>query len=59
VNATSSIHGFRRRVEFNRFAMDETPVTNAQFARFLRASGYRPRHGENFLKRWKGGQPPP
>jgi formylglycine-generating enzyme required for sulfatase activity len=53
------VRNFPRRVEFNRFAMDETPVTNAQFARFLQASGYHPKHTENLLKHWKGGQPPP
>jgi formylglycine-generating enzyme required for sulfatase activity len=53
------VRNFRRRVELKRFAMDETPVTNAQFARFLQASGYRPRHSENFLKHWRGGRPPP
>jgi formylglycine-generating enzyme required for sulfatase activity len=34
-------------------------VTNAQYAEFLRASGYRPRHPENHLKHWAGGAPPP
>jgi formylglycine-generating enzyme required for sulfatase activity len=53
------VQHFRRRVEFKRFAMDETPVTNAQFARFLQAGGYRPRHSENFLKHWHGGRPLP
>jgi formylglycine-generating enzyme required for sulfatase activity len=53
------VRNFRRRVKFGRFAMDETHVTNAQFARFLRASGYRPNHTDNFLKHWQGGQPPP
>ncbi|MGO8928201.1 MAG: formylglycine-generating enzyme family protein [Limisphaerales bacterium] len=53
------VRNFRRRVELKRFAMDETPVTNAQFARFLQASGYRPRHSENFLKHWRGGRPLP
>ena len=38
--------------------MDETPVTNAQFAGFLTASRYRPRHPENFLKHWPDGRPP-
>ena len=52
------VRNFRRRVELKRFAMDETPVTNAQFRRFLQASGYRPRHRENFLKHWQGGLPP-
>jgi formylglycine-generating enzyme required for sulfatase activity len=49
---------FRRTVAFPRFAMDETLVTNAQFDEFLKASRYRPRHGEKFLKHWTRGRPP-
>ena len=49
---------FHRTVSFKAFAMDETLVTNAQFADFLRASGYRPRHPANFLKHWQGKRPP-
>lgn len=49
---------FRRRVSLTRFAIDETPVTNAQFAEFLKASGYRPKHAENFLRHWSDGKPP-
>lgn len=48
----------RRKARLARYAIDLTPVTNAEFARFLRASGYRPRHPENFLKHWQGGAPP-
>jgi len=40
------------------FAMDLTPVTNTQFAEFLHTSGYRPRHGHNFLKHWTNHAPP-
>ncbi len=50
---------FTRQVELNRFAMDLTPVTNAQFAAFLNASRYRPRQAENFLRHWANGRPPP
>ena len=53
------VRNFRRRVELKRFAIDETPVTNSQFARFLQATGYRPRHSENFLKHWRSGRPLP
>jgi formylglycine-generating enzyme required for sulfatase activity len=49
---------FRRTVAFPRFAMDETLVTNAQFGEFLKASRYRPAHGENFLKHWTRDRPP-
>ncbi len=40
------------------YAIDLTPVTNAEFAAFLRASGYRPAHPENFLRHWVDGAPP-
>jgi formylglycine-generating enzyme required for sulfatase activity len=53
-----NVRQFRRSVAFPRLAIDETPVTNAQFAEFLKASGYKPEHPENFLKHWPGGQPP-
>lgn len=49
---------FERRVDLRRFAIDLTPVTNAQFADFLKASGYRPRHRTNFLRHWIQGVPP-
>jgi hypothetical protein len=49
---------FRRTVSFVRFAIDEAPVSNLQFAAFLAASQYRPEHGENFLKHWENGRPP-
>jgi formylglycine-generating enzyme required for sulfatase activity len=47
-----------RKVELSAYAIDLNPVTNAQYAEFLRASGYKPRHGENFLKHWVDGKPP-
>lgn len=49
---------FDRPVTLSRFAIDVTPVTNAEFAAFLRASGYQPKHPENFLKHWNGQLPP-
>ena len=50
------IRTFRRRVTLPRFAIDETPVTNAEYAEFLKATGYRPRHLESFLKHWTDGR---
>jgi formylglycine-generating enzyme required for sulfatase activity len=55
---TFQVQRFSRQLTFPRFALDETPVTNAQYARFLQAAGYRPRHQENFLKHWRDGRPP-
>jgi formylglycine-generating enzyme required for sulfatase activity len=52
-----SIQQFTRHVEIKRFAIDETLVTNAQFAAFLKAAGYQPKHKENFLKHWVDGRP--
>ncbi len=49
---------FERPAQLQPFAIDETPVTNAQFAEFLQAASYRPRHPENFLEHWSKGKPP-
>lgn len=56
-----ALHGsssIRRRVSTPAFAMDTTPVTNAEFSLFLKSSGYRPRHSEKFLVHWKSDAPP-
>lgn len=44
-----------------RRAVDVAPleVTNAEYARFLRESGYRPRIANRFLASWSGGNPAP
>ncbi|MBM3293641.1 MAG: formylglycine-generating enzyme family protein [Candidatus Aminicenantes bacterium] len=47
-----------RSLEMRRYFMDRTPVTNASFAAFLRATGYAPKDESNFLKHWAGGAPP-
>jgi len=52
------LHRVLRRVTLKRFAMDRTPVTNAQFAEFLQATRYRPDHPEGFLQHWVRGAPP-
>jgi len=49
---------FERKASLARYAIDLTPVTNAQFAEFLKSSGYKPKHPENFLKHWQHGSPP-
>lgn len=49
---------FRRPATLSRFAIDLTPVANAQFAEFVDTTNYRPKHPENFLRHWTGGKPP-
>jgi gamma-glutamyl hercynylcysteine S-oxide synthase len=46
-----------RKIKLNAYAMDETPVTNAEFLVFLKASRYHPAFPENFLKHWINGHP--
>src|SRR5262249_6791304 len=41
------------------FAIDLTPVTNAEYAAFLAASGYQPKEPQNFLAHWPAGRLPP
>lgn len=48
----------RRRMHIDAFQIDRTPVTNAQFKRFLAASHYRPADEHNFLKDWQKGSYP-
>jgi len=47
----------RRRMQMKAFHMDRHSVTNAQFKRFLDASGYAPRDAHNFLRDWDNGAP--
>lgn len=49
---------FKKSVRLSPFAIDLKPVTNAQFADFLEASGYEPRNTANFLKHWTTGRIP-
>jgi formylglycine-generating enzyme required for sulfatase activity len=55
----NQIVSLTRHVQLAPYAIDLTLVTNAEFARFLKAAGYRPSHSANFLKHWKNGAPPP
>ncbi|MBX7256270.1 MAG: formylglycine-generating enzyme family protein [Candidatus Hydrogenedentes bacterium] len=45
-------------VSVRAFYIDETEVSNAQYAAFLAATHYTPKHRENFLKHWHGAAPP-
>ena len=44
-------------LQMHEFAIDLTPVTNAQFAFFLRATNYRPADTARFLAHWRQGNP--
>jgi iron(II)-dependent oxidoreductase len=48
----------RHRIHIAGFYMDRTPVTNAEFKRFLDATKYHPRDDHNFLRDWKNGNYP-
>lgn len=48
-----------RTVHLHGAAVERAEVTNAQYARFLAATGYRPLRTERFLAHWDGGQPAP
>ncbi len=55
-----NLHQFRNQksdVVLPAYAMDLTPVTNAEFAAFLKASRYQPKQKDNFLKHWRNGAP--
>ncbi|MCX8157913.1 MAG: formylglycine-generating enzyme family protein [Verrucomicrobiae bacterium] len=49
---------FVRRVALKPYAIDATPVTNRQFAAFMKATKYRPAIPDNFLKHWGNGRLP-
>lgn len=50
---------FEQDVSLRPYAIDLTPVTNGEYARFLSQTGYTPQNKENFLKHWHNGQVPP
>jgi formylglycine-generating enzyme required for sulfatase activity len=45
-------------VPIKAFFMDEAEVSNAEYKRFLDASGYSPKMTQNFLKHWPNGEMP-
>jgi iron(II)-dependent oxidoreductase len=47
-----------KEIAVHRFFMDEFPVTNADFVRFLKATRYRPPDTANFLRHWTKGHVP-
>jgi len=50
----------RHRIDIHSFYIDRTPVTNAEFKKFLEATNYRPKDkdGHNFLRDWTNGSYP-
>jgi len=48
----------RQRVHVKSFYIDRTPVTNAEFKKFLDATNYRPADDHNFLRNWSNGSYP-
>jgi formylglycine-generating enzyme required for sulfatase activity len=48
----------RHKVHMKPFYVDRTPVTNAQFKKFLDATHYHPKDDHNFLRAWKAGMYP-
>lgn len=48
-----------RTVELSPVAVDAQETTNAEFAEFLAATGYRPAVDNRFLAHWTGGRPQP
>jgi len=45
----------RHRMYIKAFFMDRTPVTNAEFKKFLDATQYHPKDSHNFLRDWRNG----
>ena len=54
---SSARRAHRHRVKMTAFHIDRYPVTNADFHKFVTASGYRPRDDHNFLRDWVKGAP--
>ena len=52
---TCARRNHRCRLQMTRFHIDRTPVTNAQFKRFVDATKYTPADAHNFLRDWRGG----
>lgn len=53
----SARRNHRKRMSMQRFFIDRAPVTNAQYHRFVQASGYAPRDAHNYLRDWVDGAP--
>jgi formylglycine-generating enzyme required for sulfatase activity len=49
----------RHRMHIHAFYIDRTPVTNAEFKKFMDATRYHPKDDHNFLRSWNSGNYPP
>jgi len=49
--------GHDHRMGIDSFYIDKYPVTNAEFKKFMDASGYKPSDAHNFLRDWKADEP--
>ena len=47
-----------RTVHIPHMAIDKYPVTNQQYADFIKVTGYSPKEKYLFLRHWKNGKPP-
>ena len=60
-NAPPGLHERAELIDDTRlgaYAIDVAPVSNADFARFLRESAYRPCAAHNWLRHWRDAHPP-
>ena len=48
----------QHRLHVHSFYLDRTPVTNAEFKKFLEATHYHPQDDHNFLRAWQNGNFP-
>lgn len=55
----SSRRSHLHRMQMKSFHIDRFPVTNADFERFIDATGYRPADHHHFLRDWQDGAPRP
>lgn len=44
-----------QQVNFSRYFVDKHPVTNEQYQVFVKATNYKPKDAENYLKHWVNG----
>ena len=54
---SSARRGHLHRMALKAFYIDKYPVSNAEFKKFVDASGYRPKEDHNFLRDWVKGAP--